>query len=53
MVNQLKVSVPAFIELTEDDTDQEWDKAALEIGIQWNRLEQGISELENSTILLT
>ena len=53
VVNQLKVSVPAFIELTEDDTDQEWDKAALEIGIQWNRLEQGISELENSTILLT
>ena len=52
MVNQLRFSVPAYIDLLADGTDRELDKAAREISTQWNRLEQGISELENSTIQL-
>ena len=53
VVNQLKKSVPGYIELAVDATEKELDRTALEISNRWKRLEQGIRELENSTILLT
>ena len=42
IVNQLKVSVPDFIELAVEGGNKELDKAALEISNQWERLEMGI-----------
>ena len=53
VVNQLRVSDPTFIELLEDNTEKELDRAALGVQNQWNRLEQGISELDNTTNKLT
>ena len=49
-MNQLKVSVPDFIELSAEGGDKELDKAALEISNRWERLEMGIRELENTTV---
>ena len=50
IVNQLKVSVPDFIELAAEGGNKELDKAALEISNRWERLEMGIREFENTTV---
>ena len=53
VVNQLRVSDPTFIELLEDNTEKELDRAALGVQNQWNRLEQGISDLDNTANKMT
>ena len=35
VINKLRMSVPAFIELTNDGKEKELDRAALEVQIQW------------------
>ena len=53
VVNQLRVSDPTFIELLEDNTEKELDRAALGVQNQWNSLEQGISDLDNTANKMT
>ena len=52
-MNQLKESVPDFIELVAEGGDKKLNKGVLEISNQWEKIEMGIRELESITVQLT